>query len=398
MRPNLVVGGGIVGLSVAKALQENDPDRPVVVLEKESELATHQTGHNSGVIHAGLYYTPGSLRARLAVRGGEELKDYCAAHGVHYDVPGKLVVATRDSELPRLDDLLARGRANGVPVRRAEPDEVTEREPSLRVLAALVVESTGRVKYRDVAAAFAAEILERGGTIRSGAAVASIVTAAGEVRVHTTNEVLSAHRVAVCAGLWSDRLALASGVDPGVRVLPFRGEYSELVAERAWLVNGLVYPVPDPDLPFLGVHLTRGLDGVVHVGPNAVPALAREGYSWSKVSPADLFAALGYVGSWRLARRYGKTGLREIVRSLTGRSLAKAAREMLPELSPHDLRRSTAGVRAQAVARDGRLVDDFLFRRAGPVLHVLNAPSPAATACLPVGQHIAKELLAGWPT
>lgn len=221
----------------------------------------------------------------------------------------------------------------------------------------------------------------------------AVTPASAEVRVLTSKDVIAAHRVAVCAGLHSDRLAQACGIDPGVRILPFRGEYSELVPERSDLVRGLVYPVPDPDLPFLGVHLTRGLDGVVHVGPNAVPALAREGYSWSAFSARDLAGTLGYRGSWRLARRYGRVGAREVTRSLVGRSLLRAAREMLPELTMKDLRRSTSGVRAQAVARDGRLVDDFLFRRAGAVLHVLNAPSPAATACLPIGAHIARELL-----
>ncbi|MCW2600971.1 MAG: hydroxyglutarate oxidase [Frankiales bacterium] len=393
-RPNVVVGAGIVGLAVAKALQELDPDRPTLVLEKESRVAAHQTGHNSGVIHSGLYYAPGSLKARLAVRGAQQLQEYCIEWGIRFDVPGKLVVATREEELPKLEQLVERGHQNGVPVRHAQLGEVAEREPALRVKGAIVVDSTGRVDYRDVAAVLAKQIVTRGGAIRSTEAVTSVEPRNGEVRVHTDREVVVAHRVAVCAGLQSDRLARASGVDPGVRILPFRGEYSELVPARADLVRGLVYPVPDPDLPFLGVHLTRGIDGVVHVGPNAVPALAREGYRWSRVSVRDLAEAVTYPGSWRLARRYGKVGAQEIGRSLTGRSLAKAAREMLPDLRASDLRRAGAGVRAQAVARDGRLVDDFLFQRAGSVLHVLNAPSPAATACLPIGEYIAKELLA----
>lgn len=391
--PNVVVGGGIVGLAVAKALQELDPGRGTVLVEKEPAVAQHQSGHNSGVIHSGLYYLPGSLKARLVVQGARDLQAYCTEHGIPFDVPGKLVVATGRSDLGRLDQLEARGRENSVPVRRADLDEVAEREPALRVLGALVVESTGRVDYRKVSAALAEGVLARGGTIRLGEAVKAVTPASAEVRVHTSKDVIAAHRVAVCAGLHSDRLAQACGIDPGVRILPFRGEYSELVPERSDLVRGLVYPVPDPDLPFLGVHLTRGLDGVVHVGPNAVPALAREGYSWSVFSARDLAGTLGYRGSWRLARRYGRVGAQEVTRSLVGRSLLRAAREMLPELTMKDLRRSTSGVRAQAVARDGRLVDDFLFRRAGAVLHVLNAPSPAATACLPIGAHIARELL-----
>jgi L-2-hydroxyglutarate oxidase len=395
MLPNVVVGGGIVGLAVAKALQELDPDRPTLVVEKEPEVARHQSGHNSGVIHSGLYYTPGSLKARLVLQGARDLVAYCTEREIPFDVCGKLVVATRRQDVAKLDHLLKRGHQNSVPVRRAGLDEIAEREPALRVLGALIVESTGRVDYRKVAAALADGVLARGGVIRCNEPVHSVRAFSREVRVHTAKDVIVAQRVAVCAGLHSDRLARASGVDPGVKILPFRGEYSELAPERAGLVRGLVYPVPDPDLPFLGVHLTRGLNGVVHVGPNAVPALAREGYSWGDFSARDMAETLGYRGSWRLALRYGKVGAQEVSRSLSGRSLLKGAREMLPELTAHDLRPSMSGVRAQAVAKDGRLVDDFLFQRAGDVLHVLNAPSPAATACLPIGMRIAQELLAG---
>ena len=393
MLPNVVVGGGIVGLAVARALQELDPGRSTVLVEKEPEVARHQTGHNSGVIHSGLYYTPGSLKARLVLQGARDLQTFCTGQGIPFDVSGKLVVATREHDLIKLDNLLERGRQNSVPVRRASLDEVAEREPALRVLGALVVESTGRVDYRMVAAALANEVLARGGMIRCGEPVLSVTTVSGEVRVHTDKDVITAHRVAVCAGLHSDRLARASGIDPGVRILPFRGEYSELVPRRADLVRGLVYPVPDPELPFLGVHLTRGLDGVVHVGPNAVPALAREGYSWRAFSARDMAETLGYGGTWHLARKYGRVGAHEVTRSLFGRSMLREAREMLPELTATDLRPSMSGVRAQAVANDGHLIDDFLFRRSGDVLHVLNAPSPAATACLPIGARIAQELL-----
>lgn len=261
------------------------------------------------------------------------------------------------------------------------------------MLSALVVESTGRVDYRTVAAVLAEEVLSRGGTIRCGEPVLSVTEVSGGVQVHTDKDVILGRRVVVCAGLYSDRLARASGIDPGVRILPFRGEYSELVPARAGLVRGLVYPVPDPELPFLGVHLTRGLDGVVHVGPNAVPALAREGYSWRAFSAQDMVETLRYGGTWHLARKYGRVGAHEVSRSLFGRSMLKEARQMLPGLSAADLRPSMSGVRAQAVTGDGHLVDDFLFRRSGAVLHVLNAPSPAATACLPIGSHIARELL-----
>jgi len=390
--PYVVVGGGVVGLSVAKALQDSDPDRSVVVLEKEARVAAHQTGHNSGVIHSGLYYRPGSLKARLAVSGAAALKEYCGQRGIAYDVPGKLVVATSDAQQPQLDRLLDLGRANGVPARRVSNEEVAEREPHVRVRAAIEVASTGRVDYRDVADALAVEVMERGGEIQTGCVATAATMVAGTARVRLESGEIEAHAVAVCAGLQSDRIARASGLEPGVRILPFRGEYSELIPERADMVRGLVYPVPDPDLPFLGVHLTRGIDGTVHIGPNAVPALAREGYAWSTVVPRDVWDAVSYVGSWRLARKYGRTGAQEILRSLAGKSLVKAAQEMLPGLTVADVVKSGSGVRAQAVTRSGHLVDDFLFQRSGRVLHVLNAPSPAATACLPIGRHIAEEL------
>jgi L-2-hydroxyglutarate oxidase len=271
---------------------------------------------------------------------------------------------------------------------------VAEREPHLRVKGALAVDSTGRVDFKLVAAALADDVRAAGGEIRTGVSVMSVENAGSIARVRMTDDLIEAERVAVCAGLHSDRLARASGLEPGVRILPFRGEFSEIVPGREHLVKGLVYPVPDPDLPFLGVHLTRGIDGGVHVGPNAVPALSREGYKWSTIVPRDVWEAATYRGTWRLARRYARTGTKEIVRSLTGRALVREARRMLPELQVSDVRRSGAGVRAQAVTRDGKLVDDFLFLRDGRALHVLNAPSPAATACLVIGNRIAEELSA----
>lgn len=393
-RPTVVVGGGIVGLAAARALQRLEPDRPVLVLEKEEQLAAHQTGHNSGVIHSGLYYTPGSLKARLAVDGAAALKAYCAEAGIPVEVPGKLVVATRQADLARLDRLLDIGRQNGVPVRRLAVEEVTAREPHLRVLGALAVDSTGVVDYALVSAALADGVRAAGGDVRTGVSVRSVRTAKGVARVETADDVVEAERVAACAGLHSDRLARASGLDPGVRILPFRGEYSEIVPGRDHLVKGLVYPVPDPALRFLGIHLTRGIDGTVHIGPNAVPALAREGYRWADVVPRDLWELTSYPGAWRLARKYGRTGAKELARSLVGRALVRSAQHMLPELRPADVRRSGTGVRAQAVSRKGQLVDDFLFLRDGRTLHVLNAPSPAATACLTIGELIARELCA----
>jgi L-2-hydroxyglutarate oxidase len=393
-RTAVVVGGGIVGLAVARSLLRRDPGTPVVVLEKEPVVGAHQTGHNSGVVHSGLYYRPGSLKARFAVAGGAALREYCAEKDIPLDVPGKLVVATTTAEVSQLDRLYGIGRENGVPVRYLTPGEVAEREPHLSVAGALAVDSTGRVDFKLVAAALADDVRAAGGEIRTGVSVTAVENAGSVIRVRTADDVVEADRVAVCAGLHSDRLARSSGLEPGVRILPFRGEFSELVPEREHLVRGLVYPVPDPDLPFLGVHLTRGIDGTVHIGPNAVPALAREGYSWSRIAPRDVWESATYRGSWRLARRYARTGAQEIARSLTGRALVKEARRMLPELQVSDVRRSGVGVRAQAVTRDGKLVDDFLFLRDGRALHVLNAPSPAATACLMIGDRIADELSA----
>ena len=394
VRTSVVVGGGIVGLAVARALQRLDPGTPVVVLEKEGSVAAHQTGHNSGVVHSGLYYKPGSLKARLAVAGGAALKEYCDEKGIPLEVPGKLVVATTEAELPQLDRLFGNGQQNGVPVRRLTLDEVAEREPHLRVKGALAVDSTGRVDFKLVAAALADDVRSAGGEIRTGVTVTSIENAGSVVRVRTTDDVIEADRVAVCAGLHSDRLARPYGIEPADAVLPYRADITDIVQARPSLVRGLVYPVPDPELPFLGVHLTRGIDGIVHVGPNAVPALAREGYSWSKIVRRDLWESMTYRGTWRLARRYGKTGAKEVMRSLTGRALVREAQRMLPELRVADVRRSGAGVRAQAVTRDGKLVDDFLFLRDGRTLHVLNAPSPAATACLTIADRIAEELSA----
>lgn len=393
--PNVVVGAGVVGLATARSLQHHDPSRPVLILDKESGPARHQSGHNSGVIHSGLYYPPGSLKARLAVSGGKALTSYCTEHNIPFDVPGKIVVAARDEDVTPLRALCERGRANGVDVREATMAEVAEREPSVRARAALIVESTGRVDFSTVALSLTRDVIAAGGDVRYHTTVDSASVRPDGVLVQTRSGGVMARRVVMCAGLHADRLARRSGLKPPVRIIPFRGEYSELRPERAHLVRGLVYPTPDPEMPFLGVHLTRGLDDVVHIGPNAVPAFAREGYRWTDVSIPDLAEAMSYPGAWRLARRYGRQGLHEITRSLTGRALVAAVHEMLPDLRPEDVTPAGSGVRAQAVTPEGRLFDDFLFERDGPILHVLNAPSPAATACLVIGDEIARRLLAG---
>ncbi|RFC73523.1 L-2-hydroxyglutarate oxidase [Streptomyces sp. AcE210] len=387
----LVIGGGIVGLSTAYALTRAVPGTRVTVLEKEHGPARHQTGRNSGVIHSGVYYRPGSLKARFAVRGAAEMVEFCAEHGIAHEVTGKLIVATERDELPRLHALVQRGRENGIPVRELGPAQIGEYEPYVRGLAAIHVGTTGVADYVSVAR-YLAEA--SGADIRYGAEVVQIDRRAERgVAVRTAAGDVVRGRVLVnCAGLHCDRIARLAGDDPGMRIVPFRGEYFELA--RPELVRGLVYPVPDPAFPFLGVHLTRGIDKGVHVGPNAVPALALEGYDWSTVRPRELGATLAWPGSWRIARRHWRYGAGELRRSVSRDAFTSAVRRLLPAVTADDLVPAPAGVRAQAVLRDGTLVDDFLIREAPRTVHVLNAPSPAATASLPIGREVARRALA----
>lgn len=388
----VVVGGGIVGLATAHAAVRAGCS--VAVVEREARLGTHQTGRNSNVIHSGLYYAPGSLKARLAVAGCAETVAFCREHDLPHRVTGKVVVATEPEELPRLGELARRGRANGVETRPLDPAGLRALEPHVRGLAALHVPSTGVCDYALVAARLGELVQAAGGEVVLGRAVTGLARRRDDVVVRTDGGELLGRRVVACAGLHADTLARACGADPGVRIVPFRGEYDDLA--RPDLVRALVYPVPDPAFPFLGVHATRGLDGTVHVGPNAVLALAREGYTWRTVVPRDLAGVLAYPGLWRLARRHWRYGLGEVRRSLSRPAMAERLRRMLPDVQPADLRPAGAGVRAQAVRRDGALVDDFLFvtQGTGPgsVLHVLNAPSPAATAALPIGRTILSRL------
>ncbi|MGW4388253.1 L-2-hydroxyglutarate oxidase [Streptomyces sp. NBC_00063] len=387
----LVIGGGIVGLSTAYALTRAVPGTRVSVLEKEHGPARHQTGRNSGVIHSGVYYRPGSLKARFAVRGAAEMVKFCAEYGIAHSVTGKLIVATERDELPRLHALVQRGRENGIPVRELGPAQIGEYEPYVRGLAAIHVGTTGIADYVSVAR-YLAEA--SGADIRYGAEVVQIDRRAERgVAVRTAAGDVVRGRVLVnCAGLHCDRIARLAGDDPGMRIVPFRGEYFELA--RPELVRGLVYPVPDPAFPFLGVHLTRGIDKSVHVGPNAVPALALEGYDWSTVRPRELGATLAWPGSWRIARRHWRYGAGELRRSVSRDAFTSAVRRLLPAVTADDLVPAPAGVRAQAVLRDGTLVDDFLIREAPRTVHVLNAPSPAATASLPIGREVARRALA----
>lgn len=388
-----IVGGGIVGLATAMAATRRLPGRSVLVLEKEPKLAAHQTGNNSGVIHSGLYYKPGSLKASNCVRGRELLERFCSDHGVPFERCGKLVVATRPAQVASLEELERRGRANGLDgLVRLGPHELRDREPHVAGVAGLRVPQTGIVDYVRVAEAYATEIRQGGGELLTGTRLKRVRRLAGELLLETSTGELRCRFLVNCAGLHGDRVARRCGVDPVVRIVPFRGEYYELVPDRRHLVRHLVYPVPDPAFPFLGVHFTRMICGGVEAGPNAVLALKREGYSRFSFAPGDALSTMLWPGFWRLARRYLRTGLAEQWRSLSKAAFVRALAELVPEITAADVRRSGAGVRAQALDRHGNLIDDFLLVDAERMVHVLNAPSPAATASIAIGETIADRI------
>jgi L-2-hydroxyglutarate oxidase len=385
-----IVGGGIVGLATARALRERAPHARLVILEKEPKLAAHQTGHNSGVIHSGIYYRPGSSKARLCVEGKHLMLQFCEKHGIRVDRCGKVIVATSDAELPRLQSLYERGRANGVPVELIDPARLRDFEPHAKALRAIWSPSTAIVDYGEVADAIARELQAGGVAIETGARVTAIARASDGVQIAAGRLTVRAKRLVNCAGLYSDTVARLAGAKTDVRIIPFRGEYYLLRAERRALVRGLIYPVPDPEFPFLGVHLTRTVHGEVEAGPNAVLAFAREGYRFGRVSPRELAATLAYRGFWQMARRYWRMGTFEMYRSLSKGAFVRALQRLVPELRPEDVERGGAGVRAQAVGPDGSLVDDFRIVAEADAIHVLNAPSPAATASLAIGRHVAE--------
>ncbi len=388
-----VVGAGIVGLATARALAHGGARR-VAVLEAEPDVGWHQSGRNSGVVHSGLYYKPGSLKARLCVEGRAALERYCGEHGVAFERCGKLVVATRDDERPRLDELERRGRANGLTgLRRLPAAAIREFEPHAAGIDALHVAETGIVDFPAMCRALAEDVASAGGEVRKRSAVLGTRRDGTELVVRTSSGELRARAIVGCAGLHADRLARACGVDPGVRIVPFRGEYHLLAPARRELVKHLIYPVPDPRFPFLGVHFTRRVGGEIEAGPNAVLALARHGYDWSRVSVRDLAETFAWPGFWRLASRHAGHAIGEVRRSLDRHRFAEALRRLVPELADDDLAPARAGVRAQALARDGALVDDFHVVRGERQLHVLNAPSPAATASLAIGEWIAREAM-----
>ena len=386
-----IIGGGIVGLSTAMALAEQTR-ASIIVLEAEGRVAPHQTSHNSGVIHAGLYYKPGSLKARNCVTGREMMYDFCQKHGVPHERCGKVVVATSESEIPYLEKLHKRGHENGLTdVRRLSVDELHEYEPHVAGVAALHVPATGIIDYRLVAEKYAELTAVAGGEIATGRQVVGVASDGNEHVIQTTGGEVRARHLINCGGLQADRVARICGLKPDLLVIPFRGEYYELTPDRRSLVRNLIYPVPDPRFPFLGVHFTRMIGGGVEAGPNAVLALARHGYRWSNISPRDLLEMFTYRGLWRLILRHWRTSVDEVYRSLSKRAFVRALRKLIPELGYDDVIPGGSGVRAQAIARDGSLVDDFHILDAERMIHVLNAPSPAATASLAIGQSIAER-------
>jgi 2-hydroxyglutarate dehydrogenase len=387
-----IVGGGIVGLAVARELTRRHPRASVCVLEREAELGTHQSSHNSGVVHAGVYYTPGSLKARLCVAGARELYSYCEQRGIAVEMCGKVILATHPGELGRLEELRRRAHANGVAsVRRIDARDIAAIEPHARGIAGLHVPSTGIVDFGALARAYAEDVLTADATIATGCGVRAMAPAARSLRLTHARGTLQARHAIVCAGAWSDRLAVAAGADPDPRIVPFRGAYLRLAPARRGLVRSLIYPVPNPSLPFLGVHLTRRIDGEVLVGPTALLAGARDAYSLGRVRAEDVRDTLAWPGTWRMMSRWWRSGLTELHHAARRTALVRAATRYVPELRPEDVQPAFAGVRAQALGRDGRLIDDFVFSATPRALHVRNAPSPAATSSLAIARHVVGE-------
>ncbi|HXC42316.1 MAG TPA: L-2-hydroxyglutarate oxidase [Candidatus Dormibacteraeota bacterium] len=392
----VIVGGGIVGLAVALEIRQRLPRLRLLLLEKEARVGQHQSNHNSGVIHSGIYYNPGSLKAKLCVEGAREMVEFCRSHDLPYEICGKVIVATHAQELPRLEELQRRGEANGLTgLRLIGPDELHEIEPHASGLQALVVPSTGITDYLKVCEKYAELISAQSGIIFTSTAVIGIQMRGTEMVVETQRDAFSAGFLINCAGLFSDRISRMAGDDPGVIIVPFRGEYYDLIPERTSLVRALIYPVPDPRFPFLGVHFTRRISGRVDAGPNAVLALRREGYRRSDFNLRDLASSLAFPGFWRMAKTNWRNGLYEFRRSFSKAEFVRALQRLLPEVCERDLVPGGSGVRAQALGRDGTLIDDFRFVPSARMLHVLNVPSPAATASLVIGRAIVSAAEAG---
>lgn len=388
----LVIGGGIVGFSTAYHLGKSFPGARVLLLEKESGPARHQTGRNSGVIHSGIYYKPGSFKAKFAKSGARSMVGFCEEHGIPHDVCGKVIVATNDGELPRLESIYQRGLLNEVPVERISPERVREIEPHVNCVAGVLVKSTGITSYVEVCRKFLELIEAAGGEVQFGQPVRRIDERGNLKIIGTDSAEFEAKFIINCAGLHSDRVARMAGTDPGARIVPFRGEYFELVPGKRHLVNTLIYPVPNPDFPFLGVHFTRMIDGSVHAGPNAVLALKREGYFKTDFNLRDFSETMAFGGFWKLISKNLGEGLKEMHRSFFKSAFVHSLQQLIPEIRAEDLVPCKAGVRAQALFDDGRLVDDFLMVNGKGTLHVCNAPSPAATAALEIGKSIVQQL------
>jgi L-2-hydroxyglutarate oxidase len=389
----IIIGAGLVGLGVANALQEANPTQRILILEKESGPAAHQSGHNSNVVHSGIYYAPGSLKARLAKQGNQSMFAFCREHDLYHDQCGKVIVATQLKELDLLENLYQRGLQNGLAVSRLSQAQLKEREPHVNGIEALLVPDAGIVNYSEVAAKLAEIIQQRGGVIHYGQQVEDISENSDGVSIRTQHTQYQAKWLVNCAGLFSDRIAALAGYQTGMKIVPFRGEYYVLNNEKNHLVNHLIYPVPNPDFPFLGVHFTRMYNGKRDVGPNAVLAFKREGYRKCDFNLRDLGEVLSYRGFWKIAGNYLGEGLAEVRRSLSRRRFTENARQLIPALQPEDIQPGPAGVRAQALTADGKLVDDFHFVKGRRSLHVCNAPSPAATASLEIGREIVRQHL-----
>jgi len=385
----VVVGGGIIGLATSMKLTQDFPNLKVAVLEKEKEVAQHQTGHNSGVIHAGIYYAPGSQKANFCSTGGKLLRDFCDEYGIAYDMCGKLIVATDDSEVPQLEELFKRGTENGAQgLRMVNQEEIKDIEPYSAGVKAILSPNTGIIDYFEVSQAYATRMRENGGDLLTNVEVISIENKDNLVYINTTSGTVAAKYVLNCAGLHADTVARMMGVDVGVKIVPFRGEYFSIIPEKEHMVKGLIYPVPDPSMPFLGVHFTRRINGSVEAGPNAVLAFAREGYKKTDVNLKDILGTLSYSGFWKMSAKYWKVGMHEQYRSLVKGVFVKSLQKLMPEITGDDLGDPGAGVRAQVIDSNGGLLQDFAIEASANAIHVLSAPSPGATSSLTISEYI----------
>lgn len=387
-----IIGGGIVGLASALAIGKRYPNARIVVIEKEASVAAHQTGNNSGVIHSGVYYKPGSFKAKFCRDGSRSMVEFCREHNIAHSVCGKVIVATQPEELPRLENLYQRGVKNGIQLAKLTPEQVREIEPHVQCLAGIRVFTTGIVNYQQVAQKYVELLTNQGGELQLKTKVTHIATRCDQTVLTTNNGTIATRFVINCAGLFSDRIARLGDSDPQAKIVPFRGEYYELVPEKRYLVQHLIYPVPNPNFPFLGVHFTRMIDGSVHAGPNAVLSLKREGYRKTDINLRDFTEVLTYRGFWQLAAKHADEGIKEMIRSVSKAAFVKSLQQLIPEVTANDVVPTHAGVRAQALQADGQLVDDFLIVPGQRALHVCNAPSPAATSSLEIGKAIANAI------